>query len=83
MTEESTMMPKSTAPMDSKLADFPRRNSMEMAKSSARGMLIATIKAVRMLLTNMKRMTTTNTTPAIRFSVTVSVVTSIRSVRSL
>ena len=45
MTEESTMMPKSTAPIDSRLADLPRRNSTEKANSSASGMLMATIKA--------------------------------------
>ena len=55
MTEESTMMPKSTAPMDSRFADLPRRYSMEKANSSASGMLMATMRAVRMLLRNMNR----------------------------
>ena len=45
MTVESTMMPKSTAPIDSRLADLPRRNSTEKANSRASGMLIATMSA--------------------------------------
>ena len=57
MTEESTMMPKSTAPMDSRLADLPRKYSSEKANSSASGMLMATISAVRTLLRNMSRIT--------------------------
>ena len=65
---ESTMMPKSTAPMESRLADLPRRNSTENANSSASGMLMATISAVRMLLMNMNRITVTRTMPMIRFS---------------
>ena len=63
MTEESTMMPKSTAPMDSRFADLPRKNSIEKANNSASGMLMATMMAVRMLLTNMNRITTTSSTP--------------------
>ena len=68
MTEESTMMPKSTAPIDSRLADLPRRNSTEKANSSASGMLMATISAVRTLLRNMSRITVTSTMPRSRFS---------------
>ena len=55
MTEESTMMPKSTAPMESRFADLPRKYSMEKANSKASGILMATMMAVRMLLTNMNR----------------------------
>ena len=44
MTDESTMMPKSTAPIDSRLADLPRRYSTAKANSRASGMLMATIK---------------------------------------
>ncbi len=32
MTDESTMMPKSTAPIDSKLADLPRKKSIRKGK---------------------------------------------------
>ena len=53
-------MPKSTAPIDSRLADLPRRNSIEKANSSASGMLMATISALRTLLRNMSRITITS-----------------------
>ena len=79
MTDESTMMPKSTAPIDSRLADLPRRNSTAKANSSASGMLMATIRALRTLLRNISRITVTSTMPTARFSRTVSVVTWIRS----
>ncbi len=82
MTDESTMMPKSTAPMDSRLADLPRAYSTAKANISASGMLMATIKAVRTLDRNMNRIVTTSRTPTNRFSRTVSVVTLINSVRS-
>ncbi len=76
------MMPKSTAPIDSRFADLPRRNSIVKANRSARGMLMATMIAVRMLFTNMNRIATTSATPRHRFSVTVSVVRWSKSVRS-
>ncbi len=82
ITEESTMMPKSTAPMESKLADLPRRKSTATANSSASGTLMATISAVRTLLRNSSSTTVTRPMPASRFSRTVPVVTWIRSVRS-
>ena len=81
-TEESTMMPKSTAPIDSRFADLPRTYSIVKANRSARGMLIATMIAVLMLFTNMNRIVTTSAMPRQRFSVTVSVVMWSRSVRS-
>ena len=49
ITEESTMMPKSTAPMESRLADLPRRKSTLKANNSASGTLMATISALRTL----------------------------------
>ena len=82
ITDESTMMPKSTAPMESRLADFPRRKSTAKANSSASGTLMATIKRRRTLLRNINSTTATSAMPASRFSRTVSVVTWIRSVRS-
>ncbi len=82
MTDESTMMPKSTAPIDNKFADLPRRYSTEKENNSASGMLIATMTAVRTLLRNISKMTDTSTMPTSRFSRTVSVVRSIRCVRS-
>ena len=71
------MMPKSTAPMDSRLADLPRAKSTPKANSRASGMLIATITAVRTLPRNMSRMAVTRAMPTTRFSWTVSVVRSI------
>ncbi len=73
MTEESTMMPKSTAPIDSRLADLCRRNSTAKANSSASGILIATIRAARTLLRNISKITATRSMPTNRFSRTVSV----------
>jgi len=39
--DESAMMPKSTAPIDRRLADLPRRNNTAKANNSASGMLMA------------------------------------------
>ena len=82
MTVESTMMPKSTAPIDSRLADLPRKYRTENENSSASGMLTATISAVRTLLMNIIRMITTSAMPTNRFSRTVCVVRSTNSSRS-
>ena len=82
MTEASTMMPKSTAPMDSRLADLPRKYSTVNANSSASGTLTATMMAQRTLLRNSSRIAVSNAMPNARFSLTVWVVTLIRSVRS-
>ena len=68
ITEESTMMPKSTAPMESKLADLPRTKSTARANNSASGTLMATISAVRTLLRNSSSTTVTRAMPASRFS---------------
>ena len=55
MTEESTMMPKSTAPIDSRFADLPRRKRTEKAKSRASGRLMAMIRALRTWPRNISR----------------------------
>jgi len=77
MTDESTMMPKSTAPIDNRLALLPRTYSTQKANSKANGMLSATISALRTLFRNSSRMPVTRTMPINKFSWTVSVVTSI------
>jgi hypothetical protein len=82
ITDESTMMPKSTAPIDSRFADLPRRNSIPNANSRASGMLMATITALRTLLRNISRTSATRIMPMSRLWRTVSVVTLIRSERS-
>jgi hypothetical protein len=81
-TVESTMMPKSTAPIDSRLADLPRKKSMEKAKSSASGRLRAMMRALRTLPRNISRTMLTSAIPRKRFSRTVAVVTWISSLRS-
>jgi hypothetical protein len=43
----STSIPKSTAPMDSRLADAPRRSRQKNANRSASGMVTATISPAR------------------------------------
>ena len=47
MTVASTMMPRSIAPTDSRLADSPRSTVMITARNSATGMVAATISAQR------------------------------------
>src|SRR5713101_5199051 len=47
MTVESTMMPRSIAPTDSRLADSPRSTVMTTARNSATGIVAATIRAQR------------------------------------
>ena len=49
------MMPKSTAPIDSRLADLPRRKSTEKANSRASGRLMAMMRALRTLPRNISR----------------------------
>ena len=49
MTAPSTMMPKSIAPSESRLAGIPRRSMKMNAKRSDSGMVRATINAARML----------------------------------
>ena len=47
ITAESTMMPKSTAPSDNRLASSPSITRMMMLKNSANGMLTPTMMALR------------------------------------
>ena len=47
ITVASTMMPKSIAPIDSRFADSPLSTRMTTANSSAKGMVAATISALR------------------------------------
>ena len=52
MTVASTMMPKSMAPIDSRLADSPLSTSTTTANKSAKGMVAETISALRRLPRN-------------------------------
>jgi hypothetical protein len=47
ITAESTMIPKSTAPRESRLALSPKSTSRMMAKNNANGMLNPTMIALR------------------------------------
>ena len=47
MTVASTTSPKSIAPTDSRLADSPRTSSKPMANARAKGIVAATINALR------------------------------------
>ena len=80
--EPSTIIPKSTAPMESRFAGiFP--TSMKMnAMSSDSGMVIATMNAARAFPRNRNKMTVTSRMPSIRLCITVCVVRCISSVRS-
>ena len=49
MTVPSTIMPRSMAPTDSRLAESPRSTVMITARNSATGMVAATIIAQRRL----------------------------------
>ena len=49
ITVASTISPKSMAPTESRLAESPRMTRMPMAKNSAKGIVAATIKALRTL----------------------------------
>ena len=47
MTVASTMMPKSMAPIDSRLADSPFSTRISTANNRAKGMVAETMKALR------------------------------------
>ena len=79
---ESTMMPKSIAPSEIRLADSPILTIIVNVKSSAVGTVSATITAVRKWPRNRYRITNTSRMPLIRMSTTVSIVVWIRTVRS-
>src|ERR1035438_4144953 len=73
-TEPSTTMPKSSAPSDKRFAGMWRRSSRIAAKSREKGMVMATISALRTLPRNRKRISVTRITPSVRFRRTVCVV---------
>jgi hypothetical protein len=75
ITQESTMMPKSTAPIDKRFADSPMRYRIVMLNSSANGMLAPTMIALRRFPRKIHWMRNTSTHPKIRLCSTVCVVT--------
>ena len=82
ITAASTMMPKSTAPSDSRLADSPVITSSMMLKNSANGMLMLTMTALRRSPRNTHWMKNTSRQPKIRLCSTVCVVTPTSTARS-
>ena len=82
MTVASTIRPKSMAPTDRRFADSPRSVMIRMAKNRAKGMVAATITALRRLPRNTHCTRKISTMPKIMLCSTVWVVTWIRSDRS-
>ena len=82
ITVASTMMPKSMAPIDSRLADSPLSTRMTTANSSAKGMVAETISALRRSPRNSHWIRNTRQTPITMLCSTVLVVTSTRTLRS-
>ncbi len=76
------MMPKSTAPTESRLASSPIITMMITAKNSAKGILTPTMMALRKLPRNIHWIKKTSTQPKIRLCNTVCVVTDTNAERS-
>ncbi len=72
MHAPSTMIPKSIAPSDNKLAGMPVSRMRIKANKSANGIVSATTNADRMLPRKKIKMITTMETPANKVSPTVS-----------
>ncbi len=83
ITELLTMIPKLTAPMESRLADFPWRYSTDTENKSASGIISATMPAQVMSPRKTNRIRTTRPMPTTRLWTTLCVVTLTRSVRRL
>ena len=82
MTVPSTMMPRSMAPTDSRLADSPRITVIITASSSATGIVAATISAQRRSPRNTHWMRKISAMPNTRLCRTVRTVIATRSPRS-
>ena len=72
-TAPSIMIPKSIAPIDSRLALMPLSLRQMKAKSSASGITIPTMSVVRQSAMKRNTITVTNTIPSRRLCITVSV----------
>ncbi len=82
ITAPSTMMPKSIAPSDSRLAGIPMKLRPRKVASSASGMVTATIAAARRLPRNIHSTIDTRSAPSSRLVNTVVSVLPISQVRS-
>ena len=81
-TEESTTIPKSIAPSESKLAAMPKCSMPEKANNMERGIANATINAARRFPRNINKIAITSKPPSNRLERTVSITKSTNSVRS-
>ena len=82
MTVASTMMPRSIAPIDSRLADSPRITVIITARNSATGIFAATISAQRRSPRNTHWIRKISATPNSKLCSTVCTVIATRSPRS-
>ena len=82
MTVASTMMPRSIAPIDSRLADSPRSTVMMTARNNATGMVAETIIAQRRSPRNIHWMAKISAMPKNMLCSTVFTVIATRSPRS-
>jgi len=82
MTAPSTMMPKSIAPRESKLAGMPRQVRPIKVANSDSGMMTATMAAARKLPRKSSSTKVTSIAPSARFLKTVWRVVSMSQVRS-
>jgi len=82
ITAPSTMMPKSTAPIDSRLADMPRTYRYANDAASESGIAVATISAARKDSMKASNTAMTSSAPSSRFLKTVLRVVLTSSVRS-
>ncbi len=74
ITVESTMIPKSTAPSEIRLAGVPVKTIPQNAAINASGMLTAATAAARAWPRKIQSTSVTSAIPTIRFSITVWVV---------
>ena len=81
-TDPSTTMPKSSAPSESRFAGICRRSSRIAANRSEKGIVTATISALRTFPRNRNRISVTSNTPSVKLRSTVCVVCFISSLRS-
>ena len=81
-TAPSIIIPKSIAPIESRLALMPMARRQIKAKSSANGMIMDTITVVRQSAIKINTMKVTSKIPSIRLCVTVRTARSTRSSRS-
>ena len=81
-TAPSIMIPKSIAPIESRLADIPIARKQMNANNNANGMTTATITVVRQSAMKIKTIKVTNNIPSIRLCVTVLTARFTKSSRS-